>query len=715
MLVIKRPIMGIIVGALLASIWPVSVMLILPFLLCFACFVRRDFLIWVLALTLGMGWVSYHWSVIESAALPDVQLKENIVTKGLIKGLKVSNIKTEFDLISADLNGFLKVSCYLCPLGLANGQKWVLALKVKPIHSFQNPGGFDYRKWMLAQGYIAQAYVDVKDARNVMLEAPNYKGFEAIGEALDRKIYPLLSALLLGDKSGLESEQKRFVFTSGIGHLFVVSGLHVGIIASFVAMLFFWLQRPLLFVHWSYVKEASVLLGVLAAIFYGVVTGMQVPALRAVMMLVMAGILLLQSHNRLPLDYLLIALILVLVVKPLAFVDMGSWLSFAIVLGFILGFAQSKRTHWFKGLVKAQWIAFCVGGVVLVGHGLPLVPVSMLLNFVLVPLFAVCVMPLAVVAVVWACVVDQQGLLWLEMALQWMLQTLMLSAEVFSWEMPVHDSNRWLCMLALVLLVLPKAFGFRFLGVGVMIISLLMPFPRPEVGGFQLTVLDVGQGSSAMVRTANHSILVDTGARFLSGMTLADYVVLPYMRRVGVRQFDLLHLTHDDNDHAGGLALLTSRSKERVDQHSCDPDRWIWDDVEFERFQAPGFTSGNNGSCLLKVTSSSGKSVLFTGDIEKPAEMRLVESFGEALKVDVLISPHHGSRSSSSDAFLDYVDADWVFISAGFLNHYGHPHEQILAKYRQRDMRMYTTSENGAIQVEFPPRQEALVVSPYRP
>jgi competence protein ComEC len=137
--------------------------------------------------------------------------------------------------------------------------------------------------------------------------------------------------------------------------------------------------------------------------------------------------------------------------------------------------------------------------------------------------------------------------------------------------------------------------------------------------------------------------------------------------------------------------------------------------VLFWRFQAEGFVRGNNGSCLLKVTAASGKSVLFTGDIEKEAERQLVVQENNKLQANVLIAPHHGSRSSSTDPFLNEVMPELVLISAGFLNRYGHPHVQIVNKYEARNMMVYTTAMKGSIQVAFPPRQEALVVSTYRP
>ena len=151
-----------------------------------------------------------------------------------------------------------------------------------------------------------------------------------------------------------------------------------------------------------------------------------------------------------------------------------------------------------------------------------------------------------------------------------------------------------------------------------------------------------------------------------------------------------------------------------VEQHSCHAFGWVWDDVKFERFKAEEYQAGNNGSCLLRVTDLRGRRVLMTGDVEKAAELALVRQ-GVPLKADVLLVPHHGSKTSSTLTFLNAVSPNIAIISAGNLNHYGHPHSEIVQRLSSQSIEVYSTASHGAIQVDFDPRQESISVSTYRP
>jgi competence protein ComEC len=715
MLALKRPFIGFIIGILLASIWPDLVLLLSSLLLLAAFFVSRSGAAFLFALLFGAVWVNFHWVQVNAHARSLDAGKTQQVVMGDVGFVSRQSHKLEFDFYPVDETTKLKVSCYRCPFDVAGGERWQFNLKIKPIHSFQNPGGFDYRKWMLAKGYSAQAYVYAKSESNQLIDKASLGFLNQLSLMLTPNSFPILRALILGDKNGLKGSDKRLVFSSGISHLFVVSGLHVGIVAGMVGLLLYWLQRPLLLLGWPHSRSIAVLSGLGVASLYGLVTGFQVPAIRAVLMLSCAVLMMYQTRFTHVIHYFLFALVIVMLAKPLAFMDMGSWLSFSIVLALIVGFAGSSQITWVKGLLKAQWLAFCMGGMVLLGFNQALVPLSLCVNLLLIPIFTLFVMPAILLAVVCALLGDVSGLVWLETILEGLLVLLHRFDGVINWWLPVFEGYRYLLMFGLALCLLPSVLRLRILGVLTILVVLLLPVNRPEYGGFNLTVFDVGQGSAALIETKDKNILVDTGARFMNGLGLADFVILPYLRQQRITKLDMLHITHDDNDHAGGLGVLAEKSNIIIEQGQCSHATWQYDGVSFVRFQAKGFKEGNNGSCLLKVTSAVGQSVLFTGDIEKEAEFELVAQKKVDLSANILIVPHHGSRSSSSNEFLNVINGQVAIVSAGFLNHYGHPHAQILAKYDDRNMMVYTTAYDGAIQVAFPPRQEALVVSTYRP
>lgn len=715
MLVIRLPFIGFIVGVLLASIWPLFSLLFSPLFLLLVSITHPKRLSRVLFLLAGVLWVNWHWSVAQQNALPLSADKSTRLVIGQVSSVSRLPFKTDFDFIEEGQSGALKVSCYRCPMNFSSGERWQLELRIKPIYSFRNPSGFDYRQWMIAKGYRAQASVRSKSLSNIRLEVGGCKLLNKLSDQLPPVEFPILRALVLGDKNGLKGDDKRLIFASGISHLFVVSGLHIGIVAGLVGLLFYWLQRPLLLLNWPYARFVAVISGLSAAVLYGFMTGFQVPAMRAVLMLMCGVLMLYQTRFTHVIHYFVFALLVVMLMKPLAFMDMGSWLSFGIVLALILGFSGMASVSWLTGLIKAQWLAFTMGGLILLGFNQAIVPFSLLINLLLIPIFTLLVMPGVLLALMWAFVADSYGLVLLESTLSTLLTGFDEIESVITWWLPIHEDYRYLFMVALVFGLLPRVFKTRSLGLAIGVIALVLPVNKPDYGGFELIMFDVGQGSAALIETANKYVLVDTGAQFMNGLGIADFVIQPYLRQHKIRRLDMLHVTHADNDHAGGSVLLGNIADEKMDQSHCDDKQWEYDGVTFMRFQAKGFVRGNNGSCLLKVVSSGGKSVLFTGDIEKEAEKQLIVQERAKLRADVLIAPHHGSRTSSTDAFLSAVKPAIVLISAGFLNRYGHPHEQIVSKYQSRNMMVYTTADKGSLQVAFPPRQEALVVSTYRP
>ena len=231
------------------------------------------------------------------------------------------------------------------------------------------------------------------------------------------------------------------------------------------------------------------------------------------------------------------------------------------------------------------------------------------------------------------------------------------------------------------------------------------------MGDFRATLLDVGQGLSLVVRTHQHVLVFDTGARFSDRLNAGEAVVAPFLRQRGISQVDVLIISHDDNDHIGGLGALRtaigihqliSNVPQALPTASCTRGRkWEWDRVQFELLHpGPGAGGGNNNeSCVLMVRSSR-YSLLVPGDIEKAAELRLVSEYGNRLRSNFLIAPHHGSRTSSSEAFLATVRPDWVLVPAGHLNRYHHPSPGVIRRYATSRIHWLVSGEQGAVVVD---------------
>lgn len=743
----KTYLLGFAVGALFSSSQWGELFLLTPFFMLYFSFISKAGFKFSVAVMLGMAWVSIHLFWVESNAVgvnvqPYKQVLEGRVLS--VKGTSDRSGKLVFDFVSAESR--LKVSCYRCPLVLKEGELWRIALRVRPFISLHNPNGFDYRQWMLAKGYSAAASVQVKSSDNKRLNS-GYSGFASkshVFHVLESAQVPILKALLLGDKSSMKAADRRLINQAGISHLFVVSGLHVSLAAFLFIFICVSIQRPFLIWHWRFSKHVGIALGIFFAGYYAYLSGVNTPAVRAFIMLCCAMALLWGKRNVPVFHYWLLALNVVLFVSPLAFFDMGAWLSFGIVLALIMGmsglsltgpvrptlfFVDKKQVDaagfkpfinvvypYVHGVLKAQWFAFCVGAMILVAFFLPVSAFSLLLNLILIPMMSVVILPAALLSLFLALIFSQPSLLMhCEQAMGYILMLLHECSSLVTWSLPIHDENRYWVLLAFFLLILPRAMGLLPLAVCVLLIAFTMATGRPQSGGFTVNMLDVGQGSSAVIQTANHNVLVDTGYGQASNMGMVDYVVMPYLKQKNIRRLDLVHLTHDDADHAGGLNALTSMTDSVTRQSQCESKSWIWDGVAFEQFQSQGHKKGNNGTCLLKVMARGGDSLLFAGDIEKKAERSLLAADFRRLQAEVLVVPHHGSKSSSSSAFINAVNPDMALISAGRLNHFGHPHSEVLQRYRDRLVKIYSTASHGAVEVEFSPRQAARIVSTYRP
>ncbi|MFN2382490.1 MAG: ComEC/Rec2 family competence protein, partial [Guyparkeria sp.] len=268
-------------------------------------------------------------------------------------------------------------------------------------------------------------------------------------------------------------------------------------------------------------------------------------------------------------------------------------------------------------------------------------------------------------------------------------------------------------LLALVLfalgvlwLGLPRRFPGRGVAMIMLLPALLVGSSRPDFGMFEAVVLDVGQGAAVVLRTADHELLYDAGPRF-GRFDTGEAIVLPALRALGVSQLDRIVISHDAADHAGGLdsirqafpgapvvGLSDDRPATGEGARSCRHGReWIMDGVRLTLLRAP-CGSANDRSCVLRVAGRSA-TLLLTGDIEAAAERWLTRH----ARVDAatVLVPHHGSTGSSTAAFVEATGARQALVSAGFLNRWGHPREEMVTRWQAAGAQVWRTDQHGAL------------------
>lgn len=610
-----------------------------------------------------------------------------------------------------------------------------LTVRLKRPHGMMNPGGFDFEGWLFQHGIGATGYVRDKGDSQC---GPSLS-FLSVGQVRQRvrgqfkvdlansPFQGLLTALAVGDRSGITDAQWRVLRATGTSHLVAISGLHVGLVAGLV---FFLLQRlwrvPFLLVRCPAPLAAAVG-AIMAAVGYAALAGFSVPTQRALVMVVAGLLAVLWRRRTVVGNAWAWALAAVLVFDPLAPLSAGFWLSFAAVA--LIVYTMAGRLHpagmwWRWG--RVQWaVAVGLAPMVILAFGeISLsAPVA---NLVAVPWVGLVVVPVTLVGALAALLAP--GLSdWPIQLAAWLMQPLWAWLEWCAWVAPplsFPEVPLWIALAALggaVLLLLPRGVPLR--GVGLIWVLPLVFFrpPVPEPGEARVMLLDVGEGLSAVVRTTRHTLVFDTGARYRTGFDLGEVAVAPFLHAAGVQRIDRLVVSHGDNDHIGGArylletfpvgSLVTSaREPAEYDPEPCRRgERWSWDGVEFMFLHPRIPLKDNNGSCVLRVQTRGG-AVLLPGDIERPAEEELVEQYGMRLHAEVLIAPHHGSKTSSSPAFIEAVHPDVVLFPIGYRNRYGFPHEPVLRRYRMAGVRLFGTARDGALEVTVAPGQPPTVL-----
>src|SRR5882757_5619847 len=625
------------------------------------------------------------------------------------------------------------------------GERWRFAVRLRRPHGSANPHGFDYEAWLLERGIRTTGYVRMPPRRwaderaqivpeRLAARVPRYwlerlreAAREKIRDALPERPYAgILIALAIGDQNAIDAEEWQLFARTGVSHLMSISGLHVTMVAGVFAMFVSWGWRRSESLALALpAQKAAALAGFLAAFAYCLISGYAVPAQRTLYMVGVVAAALWLGRATSASRVLAAALILVLVLDPWAVLSPGFWLSFAAVaVIFYVGCARTARGHRLAQWARVQWAVTVGLAPLLLVLFQQVSLVSPVANALAIPLVSFVITPLALAGAVlpfdWPLALGHAILEVLMAALDWLAA---LPSAVWHQHAPVP----WTVPLALAgiaWLLLPRGFPARALGALLMLPLFAANPPGPRSGELWITVLDVGQGLAVLARTEKHALLYDAGPAFNASSDSGSRVILPYLRGEGIAALDALVVSHDDRDHSGGAASVLEAMPVGLLWSSLSPDhallaapawrapcvagrKWLWDGVSFE-FLHPGGVSAdrtvraNNQSCVLRVEAPGGR-VLLTGDIERAAERELLMRAPALLPADALIVPHHGSATSSTPEFVKQVAPRYAIFAAGYRNRFGHPREDVLARYRDAGSELLRTDAAGAILLRFAP------------
>ena len=746
---------------------------ILPVAVLFYCLrtftVIRCVLLAVLGLTLGFFWAAWLAQGRMADELPPAWQGRDIAIVGVVASPPVMHdrgMRFDFDVEQVQTAGAAvprRISLIHYAGGFAMaaptpaetaekanlpvfhaGERWQLTVRLKRPHTTSNPHGYDFELWMLERNIRASGYIRQQPEAVRLDERVNRPGYwiEMVRESVSQRIARVLhgqsyagvlKALAIGEDDDISQQDWQVFRNTGIIHLVSISGLHITMLSGMVYVMVagFWRRVP----RWALylpARKAGLLAGVIAAIAYSLVAGFSIPTQRTLYMLSVFALAFWSGRRVSVSRVLLLALFVVVLIDPWAVLAAGFWLSFGAVAAMVYAMSgRLHRPHWLRDAVATQW-AVTIGlmPVLLMLFG-QVSLISPLANAFAIPLVSLVIVPLTLLG----SFLPLDSLLWLA---HWIMQLAMgllkwLSAlPVAVWQQHMPSVLAMLLAVAgVICLMLPRGVPLRWLGVmAILPLFLEMP-PVPSGGDMQVAVLDVGQGLAVVVRTENHALLYDTGPRFSNESDSGNRVIVPYLHGAGIRRLNGMVVSHDDLDHTGGIDSVLAAmpvdwvlsslpsgkpSLAKVQHLPCQAgQKWQWDGVEFDMLypanaaRLPEKASTNNRSCVLRIRSAAG-SLLLPGDIERSAESDLLDAAGESMSADVLVAPHHGSRTSSTARFVDAIKPQVVIFTAGYLNRFHHPRSEVMERYAAMGANLYRSDHDGAIVLEFKQKEGVSVM-----
>jgi competence protein ComEC len=589
---------------------------------------------WIISLLIAiMGCLRIYYQL--DNILEKNLINNAVTTTGYIANIpEIKNNNTTFEFIIDKTQNFqqsihARLSWRNAP-ALKVGDTWQLTVHLKKPRGFWDENSFDYQKWLFEQRISATGYV-VDNNSNHLLASTNYSHLlvDRIRQQLSSSLsihlqaYPLnglIAALAVGVRNNINETQWSVLRGTGTNHLFAIAGLHIGFAAGIIYALvnFCWRRFRSLPLYLA-TPQAAALGSLLMAILYAALAGFALPTQRAIIMILVFLAATLWRRHLPPWRAWIVALLIVLIINPLDVLSASFCLSFGAVALIIYSMSgRIKKQKWWQHWARMQWV-IAIG----------LIPLSLLFfqqaslasfiaNAIAIPWVGFTTLPLCLLGdIAWFISPTLSTWVWIgaEYSLQivWPVLTFISALNGVQWIS--YITNYWVLissLIAVALFLAPKKFPARCLSILWALPLLFYTPPTPNINECWLTVLDVGKGTAAIIQTAHHLLIYNSGPRFSNTFDAADAVIIPFLQAHNINNVDLLFLSDNKNTHTGGTATLLQQIPV---QHVITPapfmfktgfatpcisgENWQWDGIKFTVLDKCRLRIDNNTQSIL--------------------------------------------------------------------------------------------------------------------
>lgn len=592
------------------------------------------------------------------------------------------------------------------------GQRWNMRLRLRPVHSLLNEGGYDQQRYALANGRVLQGRVLAKTRLNASCSLRSQVISASATETKDLMQVGVIRALLFGLRDEIPTRISQLFRDTGIAHLMAISGMHIGLVAGAGWLLARSLQKilPLCMLRPEIPRAGSWLL----AAGYTWLSGAQPPALRAMLALTLWTLFRYCHQNFSSWQNWLLCGALLLFSDPLLVLSDSFWLSWLAVLMLLVWYCwfplpKKYARHWRWHLLQllhlqGRMLLLMLPLQTLLFNGISLSALAA--NLVAIPLVSLITLPLSGLALL-LLPFGLSPLLWRMADLSLQALVLLLESPPPGW-IALTDFRLWAMLGWGGLIGLRLSLYRHYLGhcLTLLLCCLLWREPmRKEL--WRIDMLDVGHGLSVIIRQGDEAVIYDTGNRWKE-TSAGQRIILPWLLQQRLQPQQVI-ISHRHLDHYGGWPALHGRwpelplrtaFKSQASQKCYRGDRWQWQRLTFTVLWPVKGAKGleNNNSCVIRV--SDGRfSLLLTGDLERQGEQQLVALEKEKLRSTFIQVPHHGSNTSSSAVILRQVKSEVAMASLARYNAWKMPSPKVISRYRQQGSRWLDTAVSGQISV----------------